>query len=266
MSWPTATSSALIWVKMMLEVAKLSVSYGKHIALSRATMTVEPGEIVVILGANGAGKTTLLKSLAGLVRKEAGSRVLFHGTNIGTMPPHHIVEAGLALVPEGRSLFGDLTVRENLELGSFAKRARSGEKHQFNHVLDLFPRLAERLGQIARTMSGGEQQMLAIGRALMSKPDILLLDEPSLGLAPIVTKDLFRTLARIREDGTGILLVEQNTKKSLEIADRGFFWKTAKWPVREQPGRSAKIRRCSRPILASPSNQGEQIKCLMSSF
>lgn len=207
----------------MLEVGSLSVSYGKHIALSNAALTVEPAEIVVILGANGAGKTTLLKSLAGMIRKDDSSRILFHGFNIGTMPVHKIVEAGLALVPEGRRLFGDLTVRENLELGAFAKRVRAHEKIQLDHVLTLFPRLAERLGQTARTMSGGEQQMLAIGRGLMSKPDILLLDEPSLGLAPIVTKELFRILTRIREDGTGILLVEQNTKKSLEIADRGYL-------------------------------------------
>ncbi len=207
----------------MLEVGSLSVSYGKHIALSNAALTVEPAEIVVILGANGAGKTTLLKSLAGMIRKDDSSRILFHGFNIGTMPVHKIVEAGLALVPEGRRLFGDLTVRENLELGAFAKRVRAHEKVQLDHVLTLFPRLAERLGQTARTMSGGEQQMLAIGRGLMSKPDILLLDEPSLGLAPIVTKELFRILTRIREDGTGILLVEQNTKKSLEIADRGYL-------------------------------------------
>lgn len=207
----------------MLEVGALSVSYGKHVALSKAALRVAPGEIVVILGANGAGKTTLLKSLAGLVGKEAGSRVSFHGADITSLPPHDIVEEGMALVPEGRGLFGELTVRENLELGAFARRARVRETRQLAHVLDLFPRLAERLGQTARTMSGGEQQMLAIGRALMSCPRILLLDEPSLGLAPIVTRELFRTLARIREDGTGILLVEQNSKKSLEIADRGYI-------------------------------------------
>jgi acyl-CoA reductase-like NAD-dependent aldehyde dehydrogenase/ABC-type branched-subunit amino acid transport system ATPase component len=207
----------------MLEVEALSVSYGKHMALAKATLTARPGEIVVILGANGAGKTTLLKSLAGMVAKEAGSRVRFNGADIAAMRPHRIVETGLALVPEGRGIFGDLTVRENLELGAFARRARQNEKARLDRVLSLFPRLAERMQQTARTMSGGEQQMLAIGRALMSKPDILLLDEPSLGLAPIVTQELFRVLARIREDGTGILLVEQNTKKSLEIADRGYL-------------------------------------------
>jgi acyl-CoA reductase-like NAD-dependent aldehyde dehydrogenase/ABC-type branched-subunit amino acid transport system ATPase component len=207
----------------MLDAGPLSVSYGKHVALSGAAIRVALGEIVVIVGANGAGKTTLLKSLAGMIRKEAGSRVQFRGVDISAMRPHRIVEAGLALVPEGRALFGELTVRENLQLGAFAARARAGEEKQFDHVLALFPRLAERLDQTARTMSGGEQQMLAIGRALMSAPDILLLDEPSLGLAPIVTKELFRTLCRIRDDGTAILLVEQNTKKSLQIADRGYL-------------------------------------------
>jgi len=207
----------------MLEAASLSVCYGKHVALNGVALTVAAGEIVAILGANGAGKTTLLKSLAGLVPKDAGSKVLLHGKNISAMPSHHIVEAGLALVPEGRGLFGDLTVRENLELGAFARRARAHEKRRLDHVLSLFPKLAERLDQTARTMSGGEQQMLAIGRALMSRPEILLLDEPSLGLAPIVTTELFRTMARIRADGISILLVEQNTRKSLEIADRAYL-------------------------------------------
>jgi branched-chain amino acid transport system ATP-binding protein len=161
--------------------------------------------------------------LAGLVRKESGSQVRFDGADIAALPPHRIVEAGLALVPEGRGLFGELTVRENLLLGAFARRAREGEARRLDQMLGLFPRLAERLNQIVRTMSGGEQQMLAIARALMSRPQILLLDEPSLGLAPIVTKELFRTLTRIREGGIGILLVEQNTKKSLEIADRGYL-------------------------------------------
>ena len=207
----------------MLEVTGLSVSYGKHVALRQAALTVAPGEIVVMLGANGAGKTTLLKALAGLVPKNASSRIGFHGLDIAALAPHEIVEEGLALVPEGRGLFGELTVRENLELGAFARRARPHRKPQYDHVLALFPRLAERLDQTARTMSGGEQQMLAIGRALMSAPRILLLDEPSLGLAPIVVKELFRTLVRIREDGTGILLVEQHADKALAIADRGYL-------------------------------------------
>ena len=207
----------------MLEAAALSISYGKHVALSGAALTIAAGEIVAILGANGAGKTSLLRALAGLVSKGAGSKVLLHGKDLSAMPSHLIVEAGLALVPEGRGLFGDLTVRENLELGAFARRARTDEKRRFDHVLSLFPKLGQRLDQMARTMSGGEQQMLAIGRALMSRPEILLLDEPSLGLAPIVTTELFRIMARIRAEGTSILLVEQNTRKSLEIADRAYL-------------------------------------------
>ena len=206
----------------MLEVSGLSVAYGKHVALRKAALSVAEGEIVVMLGANGAGKTTLLKALAGLVAKDALARVCLHGLEISRLPSHEIVERGLALVPEGRGLFGELTVRENLELGAFAKRARPFAKAQLIHVLSLFPRLAERLHQTARTMSGGEQQMLAIGRALMSAPRILLLDEPSLGLAPIVVRELFRSLARIREDGTGLLLVEQHADKALAIADRGY--------------------------------------------
>jgi branched-chain amino acid transport system ATP-binding protein len=213
----------------MLEVGSLSVSYGKHIALSRAALSVDRSEIVVILGANGAGKTTLLKSIAGTVAKEAGSHVRFKGRDITAMPPHRIVEQGLALVPEGRGLFGDLSVRENLELGAFARRARPHEKRQFDYVLDLFPRLAERLDQTARTMSGGEQQMLAIGRALMSMPDILLLDEPSLGLAPILVKQIFSSIVEInREQGLTILLVEQNAYQALKIARRGYVLATGR--------------------------------------
>jgi vanillin dehydrogenase len=206
----------------MLEVSGLGVAYGKHVALRQAALRVAPGEIVVMLGANGAGKTTLLKALAGLVPKDVASRVGFEGRDIARLAPHQIVEAGVALVPEGRGLFGDLSVRENLALGAFARRARAGQDRRLDRVLDLFPRLKERLEQTARTMSGGEQQMLAIGRALMSAPRILLLDEPSLGLAPIVVKELFRSLARIREDGAGILLVEQHADKALAVADRGY--------------------------------------------
>jgi branched-chain amino acid transport system ATP-binding protein len=206
----------------MLEVGSLSVSYGKHIALSRAALNVDRGEIVVILGANGAGKTTLLKSLAGMIRKEAGSNVRFKGQDIAAMPPHRIVEEGLALVPEGRGLLGDLSVRENLERGACAQRARPHEKCQFDYVLDLFPRLAERLDQTANTMSGGEQQMLAIGRALMARPKLLLMDEPSMGLSPILVEAIFQRIAEIRAAGTPILLVEQNAALSLDIADRGY--------------------------------------------
>ncbi|MBI2736570.1 MAG: ABC transporter ATP-binding protein [Rhodospirillales bacterium] len=207
----------------MLKVKGLSVQYGKHHALADAALSVDAGEIVVILGANGAGKSTLLKAVAGLQPPRAGARVALDDRELVGLPPHQIVEAGLALVPEGRGIFGDLTVRENLLLGAFARRARAEEARNRERVLALFPRLAERLDQTVRTMSGGEQQMVAIGRALMSAPKLLLLDEPSLGLSPLLGGELFRALSRIRHDGIGVLLVEQNARKSLAIADRGYL-------------------------------------------
>ena len=205
----------------MLEVKGLSVSYGRHRALEGVGVKVSKGEICVILGANGAGKSTLLKTIAGMVKPEAGARIAMNGRVIAGMKPHRIVEEGIALVPEGRGIFGDLTVAENLQLGAFASRARRHEHETLDLIYRLFPRLAERKRQIARTMSGGEQQMVAIGRALMSKPDILMLDEPSLGLSPLLTKELFRSLKEVAATGVGILMVEQNARQSLAIADRG---------------------------------------------
>jgi branched-chain amino acid transport system ATP-binding protein len=207
----------------MLEVAHLSVQYGRHRAVDNVGLTVGAGEIVVVLGANGAGKSSVLKAVAGLQRPGRGTRVTLGGRELVGLPAHTIVEAGLALVPEGRGIFGELTVRENLLLGAFARRARADEDRNRARVLALFPRLAERLEQTARTMSGGEQQMVAIGRALMSAPEFLLLDEPSLGLSPLLCGELFRALERIRGDGISVLLVEQNAKRSLAIADRGYL-------------------------------------------
>ncbi|WP_119419058.1 ABC transporter ATP-binding protein [Desertibaculum subflavum] len=207
----------------MLEIARVSVAYGQHRAVDDVALRVAKGEIVVVLGANGSGKSSLLKTIARVLPSAPGGSVRLAGREIADLPPHAVVEAGLALVPEGRGIFGELTVRENLMLGAFARRARAGEAANLARVLALFPRLGERLGQAARTMSGGEQQMVAIGRALMSAPDILLLDEPSLGLAPLICGELFRALTRIREGGIGILLVEQNAKRSLAIADRGYL-------------------------------------------
>ena len=212
----------------MLEISGLSVSYGKHAALSDVALRVGGREIVVILGANGAGKTTLLKAIARLVQPRTGAAIRLAGQDLLALAPHQVVEAGIALVPEGRGIFADLTVRENLQLGAFARRARAHEADNLARTLTLFPRLRERLTQYVSTMSGGERQMVAIGRALMSAPDILLLDEPSLGLAPRVCTELFQALPHIRETGVGILLVEQNTKQGLNIADRGYLIETGR--------------------------------------
>jgi branched-chain amino acid transport system ATP-binding protein len=212
----------------MLEVSGLSVSYGLHRALQDLSLRVGTAEIVVILGANGAGKTTLLKAVANTVAAEPGRRIMLGGRDVSALPAHLLVEEGLALVPEGRGIFGELTVRENLLLGAYPKRARAGEAATLERVLALFPRLSERLGQTARTMSGGEQQMVAIGRALMSSPTILLLDEPSLGLSPLMSSELFSALTRIRETGIGVLLVEQNARRSLAIADRAYLIETGR--------------------------------------
>jgi branched-chain amino acid transport system ATP-binding protein len=207
----------------MLEVAQLSAFYGRHRALDAVGLSVARGEIVCLLGANGAGKTTLLKAIAGLVAPQPGASVSLDGRTLAGLPPHAVVEAGLALVPEGRGVFGELTVRENLLLGAHARRARPAMAANLELVQGLFPRLWERSRQVVRTMSGGEQQMVAIGRAMMSAPAILMLDEPSLGLSPLLCRELFRTLGEIRRRGIGVLLVEQNARQSLQIADRGFL-------------------------------------------
>ncbi|KGT75983.1 ABC transporter ATP-binding protein [Bradyrhizobium japonicum] len=207
----------------MLEVVALSHFYGKHQALADVALGIEQGEIVAILGANGAGKSTLLKSIAGLVRPAPGAVIRFDGQSIFELPAHLIVERGIALVPEGRGVFGDLTVAENLQLGAYPARARAGEADRLAKILHLFPRLAERMSQAVRTMSGGEQQMVAIGRALMSNPLLLLLDEPSLGLSPLLSREVFRALTQIRAGGVSVLLVEQNARASLDLADRVYL-------------------------------------------
>ncbi len=212
----------------MLEIESLSVLFGRHEALRDVKLRVATGETVVILGANGAGKTTLLKSIGGLVRPLPQFKLRLDGKALEDQPAHALVEAGIALVPEGRGIFGELTVRENLDLGAFAKRARANEAKNRERVLGLFPRLAERFEQRVRTMSGGEQQMVAIGRALMSDPRVLLLDEPSLGLSPLLTKELFQALARIRSADIAVLLVEQNAIQGLGIADRGYVLATGR--------------------------------------
>ncbi|MBR0712837.1 ABC transporter ATP-binding protein [Bradyrhizobium liaoningense] len=207
----------------MLEISALSHFYGKHQALAEIALDIASGEIVAILGANGAGKSTLLKMIAGLIKPAPGLTLRFEGADIAELPAHLIVERGIALVPEGRGIFGELTVAENLQLGAYPARARASEADRLAKVLALFPRLTERMTQAVRTMSGGEQQMVAIGRALMSNPTLLLLDEPSLGLSPLLSREVFRALKQIRESGVSVLLVEQNARASLDIADRVYL-------------------------------------------
>lgn len=207
----------------MLEIKNLGVRYGRHQALAGVSVKISKGEICVILGANGAGKSSLLKAIAGVVKVEPNSEIVMNGQQLAGMKPHRIVGQGIALVPEGRGVFAELTVAENLQLGAYTARARRGEAESLQRIFTLFPKLAERRGQIVRTMSGGEQQMVAIGRALMSQPEILMLDEPSLGLSPMLTKELFRSLVAIAATGVGILLVEQNARQSLKIAERGYL-------------------------------------------
>jgi branched-chain amino acid transport system ATP-binding protein len=201
-----------------LEVIDLAVSYGGIRAVKGISLRVEPGQIVALIGANGAGKTSTLKAIVGLV--PARGRVLVFGRDVLGHPTHHIVARGVTLVPEGRAIFAGMTVRENLELGSILKRDRAGIQQRLERVLGLFPRLGERLGQAGGTLSGGEQQMLAIGRALMGDPRVLLLDEPSLGLAPKLVRQIFDGISEIAKGGLTILLVEQNTRLALETAHR----------------------------------------------
>jgi branched-chain amino acid transport system ATP-binding protein len=212
----------------MLEVTDLSVSYGKHQALDKVSLRVGAGELVVILGANGAGKSSLLRALGGMVRALPGASAMLGAQELLTLPAHRLVETGLALVPEGRGVFVDLTVRENLQLGALTPRARGLEEKNLERVLKVFPKLGERLSQRVGTMSGGEQQMVAVGRAIMSAPQFLMLDEPSLGLSPLMCSELFRAIKKIQELGVGILMVEQNANLSLRIADRGYLLETGR--------------------------------------
>lgn len=206
----------------MLEVTDLSIRYGKHVALDGVSLTVDTGEMVAILGANGAGKSSLLGALAGQLVPAAG-QIIYRGTEITQLSPHHRVGLGISCVPEGRGIFPGLSVLDNLKLGAIPSHARAGEANKRDEVFSLFPKLADRRTQIAGTMSGGEQQMVAIGRALMSAPQLLLLDEPSLGLAPIVVQEVFAALSRISASGLTIVIVEQNAHATLALADRAYL-------------------------------------------
>ncbi len=212
----------------MLEIKNLQVGYGAIPALHGISLSVKAGSIVTLIGANGAGKTTTLKAVSGLLKVQAGE-ILYEGRNIANLPPHQIVKLGLSHVPEGRMIFTNLTVLENLQLGAYLQKDRHVVRRELEHIFALFPRLKEREQQIAGTLSGGEQQMLAIGRALMSRPKLLLLDEPSLGLAPLLVKTIFEKIVEInRQQGLTILLVEQNANLALEISHFGYVLETGK--------------------------------------
>ena len=210
----------------ILKVDNINVYYGSIHAIKGVSFEVNQGEIVTLIGANGAGKSTTLNTVAGLLHSKTGS-ITFLGENLGHLPCHKTVSKGLALVPEGRRVFLQMSVQENLEMGAYTKPG-SGVAADLEHVYELFPRLKERMRQTAGTLSGGEQQMLAMGRALMSHPKLLMLDEPSMGLAPILVEQIFKIIQTLHEAGTTILLVEQNAQAALSIADRGYVLETGK--------------------------------------
>ena len=211
-------------MEQILKVDNINVYYGAIHAIKGVSFHVDRGEVVTLIGANGAGKSTTLQTISGLLRSRTGS-VEFLGENISRLPPHKIVERGLAQVPEGRRIFLQMTVQENLEMGAYT-RSGSGVDEDLEKVFAQFPRLKERRRQVAGTLSGGEQQMLAIGRALMSSPKLLMLDEPSMGLAPILVEQIFNIIRRLHENGTTILLVEQNAQMALSVADRAYVMET----------------------------------------
>lgn len=212
---------------MLLTIENLHVSYGKIKALHGISFEVDEGEIVCIIGANGAGKSTTLRAISRLIPAEPGSKMIFQGKNLLDYPPDKVVsELGISHVPEGRRLFENLTVMENLKLATFARTDSSGIARDMERVFSIFPRLKERLNQKAGTLSGGEQQMLAVGRALMSARKVMLLDEPSMGLAPLLMMDVFDALREINQEGTTILLVEQNARMALHFAQRGYVLET----------------------------------------
>ena len=211
----------------MLEVKNIQVAYGKIVAVKDVSVTVNQGEIVTLIGSNGAGKSTTLRTISGLIKPKSGE-ITFNGKRIDGMPGHDIVSLGICHSPEGRRIFPRMTVKENLELGAFLRNNKSEVAADMERVLDLFPRLKERIKQTAGTMSGGEQQMLAVSRALMGDPKLLLLDEPSMGLAPVLVELIFDTIVKIRKQGITILLIEQNATAALEVADRAYVLESGK--------------------------------------
>ncbi|MFM7232280.1 MAG: ABC transporter ATP-binding protein [bacterium] len=221
-----------------LVVEGLEVFYGAVHALKNVSVAVGQGEIVTLIGANGAGKTTLLRTISGLVPARSG-RIVFEGRDISRVPPHEIVALGLSQSPEGRMVFANLSVEDNLELGAYRRKDGDGIRRDRDEVFRLFPRLLERRRQLSGTLSGGEQQMLAIGRALMSRPRMLLLDEPSLGIAPLLVRDIFRTIVEINQRGVTVVLVEQNAHMALGIAKRGYVLETGRVVLEDEAARLA---------------------------
>lgn len=225
----------------MLTLEGIDVFYGAIQALHGISLNVQSGEIVTLIGSNGAGKSTTLRAISALVRPRSGA-IQFEGRDLARMRPHQVVTAGISQSPEGRRVFANLSVRENLDLGAYSRRDRDAIRHDYDEVLELFPRLKERLSQQAGTLSGGEQQMLAIGRALMARPRLLLLDEPSLGLAPFLVTEIFRIIREVNRRGTTVLLVEQNAHKALETAQRGYVLETGRVVLADE----------GRALLANP--------------
>ena len=213
--------------EIMLKIDNIHVYYGAIHALKGVSLEVHKGEIVTLIGANGAGKSTTLRTMSGLLAPKSGS-ISFLGENVAGMPAHEIVKHGISQVPEGRRIFAEMSVQENLEMGAFTRKDKAGVAQDFDIVYNRFPRLKERRKQQAGTLSGGEQQMLAMGRALMSRPKLLLLDEPSMGLAPLLIKEIFSIIEDINREGTTVLLVEQNANMALSIAHRAYVMETGR--------------------------------------
>jgi len=223
----------------MLEVTDVHTYYGNIHALNGISISVEKGEIVTLIGGNGAGKTTTLRTIVGLLKPRQG-RIVLDGEELIQYKAHEIVNKGVAMVPEGRGIFARLTVTENLDMGAYSRKDRAGIQQDLDRVYSIFPRLKERRSQVGGTLSGGEQQMLAIGRALMAHPRLMLLDEPSMGLAPLLVESIFETIRAINKEGTTVLLVEQNALMALSIADRGYVVQTGRIVLQDK---AAKLRK-----------------------